>query len=259
MTYLTWLNNIRFDTKTDDDSFSLADIVAIANRKLDQLSLKINATPSTKDILGVPAFADLVDDQREYPFPGDILNSLLGAEIKLGNENTEWIRSEWLDLGFYDRTTDETTIRSQFANSPKRVFHDRFRGSLFIYSGAIEGFEAGNKALKVWYQGRIEPLTTTLFTDVSLNTRDMSETPTLTEADTWKHGIPLPLQEIVARYVVRKYKLSVDRNASLEESEQKLELDEDVIIKGLVHGDTGQSIDMSAPDMSEDENYGFDL
>lgn len=259
MTYLTWLQNIRFDTKTDEDSLAVSDIVAIANRKLDQLSLKINSTPSTKEVLGVPAFADFVDSQREYPFPGDILNSILGVETKLKNNNTEWIRSDWLDLAFYDRTTDEATITSRFRNTQGRVRHDVFRGSLWIYSGAITGFSGDNKGLKLWYQGRIEPLRTNWFTDSELNVRDMSEPPAESEADTWMHGIPLPLQEIVARYVVRKYKLSVDRSTNMEESEEKLELDEALIIKGLVNGDTGQMIDMSPPDMIEDDNYGFDL
>ena len=143
MKYTEFATYIRFHTKTDSDTLTDAELVAIANVKKDEIAKEIAKT--NEDIFGMWYLRDLVAGVREYSFPSDILSNIKGVEACVANGGTEFKKFTEFDLTQYRGVTVEANIRQAF--SGKYQF-DIFRKSLWLYTGEeIVDVEEG---LKLW-------------------------------------------------------------------------------------------------------------
>lgn len=195
---------VRKKTKTNTTTFPDADIILYAAIWMDQISARV--VDIDEDYFGAPQYADLVNSQREYPLPTDMLNHIKKVEAKL--DGTNWINLIALDLTQYPRATDETTITSIFNNTEGHAYYDIYRGSIWLYSGSITGFAAGNQALKLWaYQWptAISDLTST--TDISIDPNNTSA------------GFPRVLHLSLADAIVIAKKQEADKEYQLNDYE----------------------------------------
>ena len=253
MTQKEFADYIRLETRTDSTSLPDATILIWANAYLPTLSSKLNELD--EDILGVDATAPLESiasvasgSNREYPMPSDVLGRIKMVEAKL--DGTNWVRLEELDLNTYDRTTDESTIISQFANYQGKAFYDIWRGSLWIYSGTLDDVTAG---LHLWYLGKIAKLD-----DLTENTRDMSVPPTTSGSTSYEHGCPEEVHEMFATHVIIRYKNSLDIPMPLTEREQNFEAHLYDAMKRIKKGNMDRKTYMKPPSMETNGTYGYD-
>ena len=202
-----------------------------------------------RDILGVIGYADLSEGVREYPLPDDLLNKIIGVEVKLSNaDDAEWQELESFDLTSYRRTTDEANIVAIFKYHPK---YDIYRESLWIYSDTITNTAADNKGLKLWYAGEFKEI------DITDDTDDMSVSPIGEEdVQNFKRGIPKSIQYWLVRYVLSEVK--ADRDIALTEYETSIWLHLDELLDEMKNIDTKQVIEYISPDLSQVGRYGYD-
>jgi len=121
----------------------------------------VNRVNSTVDYFSMTQLADLVADQREYPFPDDILKNTKIVEAYIGSE---WRRLYPMDLSSYrlsgsggdkpwtgespeenfsGATTDTDTIEDNFSDTyPK---YDSDGRSIVIYSESVDTVTGGLK------------------------------------------------------------------------------------------------------------------
>jgi hypothetical protein len=85
MTPLAFTQYIRKQTHTNPTTFVDADILLYAGVGMDKISSRI--CDFDEDYFGAPQTEDLVNNQREYPFPTDMLNHIKKVEAKLDNVN----------------------------------------------------------------------------------------------------------------------------------------------------------------------------
>jgi len=147
--------------QNDSTAVPTATITLYANLAKDQIAREIvaNATNGA-DYFNLTLLANLVQDQREYPFPDDVLKNIKMAEVYL---DSKWRRMYPFDLNSYKlsgvenkpyegrnisesftgATTDETTISEQFTNeNPQFDIEGR---SIVIYSESVDVKEEGLK------------------------------------------------------------------------------------------------------------------
>ncbi|MFH2062021.1 MAG: hypothetical protein ABIJ43_03480, partial [Candidatus Beckwithbacteria bacterium] len=119
-----------------------------------------------EDILLIPQYATLVADQREYPFPSDMLSRVKRVEAKL--DATNWIKLNEMDITQHDYPiTLEADIVKHFTNNEGDCFFDIMRKAITIYSGTITAVTNG---LRMWintWPSTISDLTST--TDMSVD------------------------------------------------------------------------------------------
>jgi hypothetical protein len=133
----------RFITNTDTTSYSNNDINANLTRWAHLFTTEIIDAQDCWDFQGEVSTTDLVADQREYPFPTDILK-IKRIEVYLGDE---WRVASWIDENEVSSVIgDETKITEKFSNDKPYV--SLFDKSLFIFSGTITAKTAG---IKIWY------------------------------------------------------------------------------------------------------------
>ncbi|MDE2026764.1 MAG: hypothetical protein KGJ07_09835, partial [Patescibacteria group bacterium] len=146
MTPADLANYVHKGTHTNSTTFTDSDILLYAGIGMDKIASHI--VDYDEDYFGAPQTIDIVDNQREYALPTDMLNHIKKVEGKL--DTTNWINLTELDLSQYEFTTDEATITSYFSNTQDDAHYFIYRGSLWILSGTLSGFSAGNAALKLW-------------------------------------------------------------------------------------------------------------
>jgi hypothetical protein len=250
MTPLEYGNLIRSGLKMTSVTLTGDEIVNRTNEVLPIVEEKINDRDNLgRNILGVIGYADFEDGEREYPFPPDLLNKIIGVEVKL-SATEDWIPLESFDLNNYNRTTDEATIISQFKAKPQ---YDIYRESLWIYSDTITNVAEGNQGLKLWYLGEFKRLANVTEASVHMETAPTGEA----DEQNFKRGIPKSIQYWLVRYIRKEIK--EENEIALTEYETNIWSHLDEIISKLNPIDTKQTVEFNTPDLSRVGRYGFDL
>ena len=240
MTPATWTTYVRLKTRTNSTTFTDADIKVFMETR--QLEIAGEILKADEDILLIPQTQNLVKDQREYPFPSDILSSIKRVEAKL--DGTAVLVLHEIDLSNLLKPTDETNITYNFSNLQDEAFYDIKRRALYIYSGSIIAVTSG---LKVW---------TNTYPAVITNlasTTDMSVDPSTTT-----HGVPKEMHEIWARGVIIDYKQSREKPIPLTETELRYEFDKNRAVEILKHGDLSRDVIGKLPSAADRGNEGMD-
>ena len=239
---------VRLKTKTSSTTFSDTDILTFMEWRQDEIARAILKVD--EDILLIPQTTGLVADQREYPFPSDIIARIARASAKF--DGTNWIPMEEIDIkqiGFPVATEANIVAKfnsMQFSNgNPLGARYDIRRKSLYLYSGAISTVTAGLKLYVNTYPSTITSLA---------GTDDLSADPSTTT-----HGIPRALHEIWARGVIIDYKSGKEKPIPLNETELNYERDLDKAIETLKHGNLDRQILGELPPASDIWNDGYDL
>ncbi len=234
---------VRFKTKTNATTLPDDDIKMLAEIHMDRLAARIIKV--NEDYFGTPSTADLVANQREYPFPSDILSKIKYVEAKL--DGTNWITLDELDLNSpnFKQTTDESAITSRFTNEQGNAFFDIFRGSLWLFSGTISAVEEG---LKLWSFSW-----PTHMTDMA-STIDLSQDP---EAD--EHGFPRQFHDILARLIIREVRESGDKPLAGTETELAIEKDILMALDNIADINLSRAVVAPVPKGSRTWNDGQDL
>lgn len=208
MTPVQLTTYVRYLTKTDITTLTDAEILLLAAIKMDDISEQI--LDANEDYFGVPETTDLVADQREYPFPTDMLSEIKRVEVAFDPTTPlAYVKLGELDLTSYPHGTDEATIISHFTNNEGEAFYDIFRKAIRIFSGTIVDVVNGIRLWTYQYPTHITDLTSTV---------DMSIDPTTTTA-----GFPKPFHELLGRAISIMYKGSKQKPIPLTEQEQLYE------------------------------------
>jgi hypothetical protein len=234
---------IRFKTRTNPQTFTDTEIVAVSNVWLEDLAKQVMG--SDEDTLVMPMHTDLIANLREYPLPLSLLSRIKFVEAKL--DGTNFIHLDEFDLNQYRRPTDEADIVARFSNEEGRAFYDLNRKSLVLYSGAITAVTAG---LKLWCNTYPAPLNAAKLTD---GLTDLSVDPTTTS-----HGFPREFHKLWATGVIIDYKESREKPIPLTESELTYQKDLQSAIIALKHGNLDRAVFAQLPPASERGNNGYD-
>lgn len=137
----------RYLTSTTSGNYSDNDLNVNLTRAAHLLATEIMDAMGNWDFQGDIATANLVANQREYPFPSDLL-VIKRIEIYLSNE---WRVATLFDVSECSyKISTEADITEHFTNEAPYVdLHD---DSLFFYSGTIAEKIAG---IKIWYTREI--------------------------------------------------------------------------------------------------------
>ena len=231
---------IRFRTRSNSTTFDNTEMLAYLETRLDEISADILKTD--EDILLIPQYATLVADQREYPFPSDMLARVKRIEGKL--DGTNWIKLNELDITQHDYPiTLEADITKHFTNNEGEAYFDIMRKAITIYSGTITDVTNG---LRMWintWPKTIADLT---------STTDMSVDPSV-----YEHGIPRELHEILARGVIIDFKSSREKPIPLTERELRYDLDKKIVLDTLRHGNLDREVIGHLPPASARGDDGF--
>lgn len=202
MTPVEFAQYIRLKTHTNATTLPNSTILLYAGIRMDQISARL--VDYDEDYFGAPQTTDLVNNQREYPMPTDMLNHIKKVEAKL--DGTNWLNLKEIDLSTYEFTTDEATIVSYFGNQQDDAGYFIYRGSLWILSGTIQNFVPGNAALKLWsYQWPTHISDLTSVIDISIDPNNTSA------------GFPRVLHQSLADGVIIDYKQSADKPIQLND------------------------------------------
>lgn len=133
---------------TDSVSFVDAKKHASMTRWAHILTEEVIDAQNDWDFQGEISTANLTANQREYPFPTDILK-IKRIDLKLDGIN--WTPTHWLDESEIPNSiANETDITENFSNSdPYITLYDK---SLFIWSGTITSVTSG---IKIWYSEEV--------------------------------------------------------------------------------------------------------
>lgn len=231
---------IRTRTKTNSTTLPDATLTLMLGVRMDYLAMRILKVD--EDYFGMPETTDLVLNQREYPLPADILNKIKYVEAKL--DGSKWIPLNEFDILAYKRSTDEATILEQFANEENQAFYDIFRGSLWIYSGAITAVTGGLKLWSFSWPTWISNLAST--TDISI------------DPSTTSHGFPRALHKVLCDLVVVDWKSQSDKPIPLTEFEKNIEIDIQLALDSISDSNKSRIITPVLPDPVDRGNEGFD-
>lgn len=235
---------IRYKTRTDAYTLSNADIVLLANARLEMMARGIMG--ADEDTLVLPHSTNLIAGRRNYPFPNSILSRIKYVEAKFSSSG-DYIHLAELDLHQYGRPTDEDTILSLFTNDEGSPRYDIYRKQLVIYSGTIVAITNG---LKLWCNTYPRKLAVSNLLDAET---DLSEDPSATE-----HGFPQELHELWARGVGIDYKESREKPIPLTEKELSWRVDYMEAIVDLKHGNLDREVVASVPPASDRGNNGLE-
>jgi hypothetical protein len=210
MTSEEFASYIRFLTKTDTTTFTDADILALANLGIDDISAEIIKV--NEDYFAVPATTDLVADQREYPFPDEMLSSMKRVEAAFEvADPLVFIRLKETDLTKYKKGMDEATIITEFSNDEGIASFDIIRKAIYILSGTIIDVTSGLKLWYTQYPAHLSDLT---------GSTDISVDPSTTTA-----GFPRQFHELLGRWVSIRFKGSKEVPIPLTEIEMNYKID----------------------------------
>jgi len=209
---------VRYLTQTDSVTFTDAELLLLANIGIDHFAeeiIKVN-----EDYFEVPATTDLVADQREYPFPEDILSQMKRVEAAFEVASPlVFIKLTEIDLTSVKHGLDEATIIENYSNDEGESRFDIGRKAIKILSGSIIDVTGG---LKLWYQQYVSHIT-----DLA-SAVDMSIDPSATAS-----GFPRPFHELLGRHISIAFKSSKEVPIPLSEKEQKFEYDLQIKLNGV--------------------------
>lgn len=247
MTPAKFTTHVRFMTRTTSVTFTDAQILALMEIRQDEIAKAILKTD--EDILLIPQTDSLVADQREYPFPSDMLSRVKKVRAKFNG--TDWIDLFEIDAAELPAGVEsEASIVAYFNNlqaddtNPYGARYDIRRKAINIYSGTITSVSSGLKVYVNTYPAPITDLT---------STTDMSIDPSTTT-----HGVPRELHEIWARGVIIDYKSSREKPIPLNERELSYKIDLQESIESLKSGNLDRETTGKLPPASSRGNNGFD-
>ena len=242
MTGKEFSDYIRLMTRTNSATFVNADLLLMANARLDTLARAVMGTD--EDTLIMPMATNLIAGLREYPFPQSVLARIKYVEAKF-DPNGQFIHLDEFDLNQYRRPTSEEETISQFGNELHNAFYDINRKALNLYSGVIVDVVLG---LKLWCNVFPAKLTVDKLADT---TTDLSVDPTTTS-----HGFPREFHELWARGVIIDYKESREKPIPLTERENSYKYDLQEAIWDFKHGNSDRSVIAQIPPASDRGNNG---
>jgi hypothetical protein len=221
---------VRFKTRTNSVTFPDADIIALAEMRLDELAK--NIVTVDENILLTPEFDNLVANQREYALPVDMVSSFKRVEAKLDGIN--YIKLTEVDLNSNRYTVlNESTITQYYGNGDCQAKFSLARNAITIYSGTITNVTDG---LRIW-------VNTWPSTIVDLTSQvDMAVDPSNTT-----HGIPRELHEILARGIIIDFKSSREKPIPLVERELTYKTDKLEAINSLKPQNEDREVKGSIP------------
>src|SRR3990167_6035999 len=123
---------IRYKSGTNSTTFTDTDMLPLVNTFKDEIGSLI--TERNQNYFAVPAKDDLVVDQREYPFPSDMLNNLIKVEAKFVSTDS---RIPILPMKDYRGSETESEIVKTFANIENEAFYVIRRRALYLLTGTI--------------------------------------------------------------------------------------------------------------------------
>lgn len=180
--------------------------MVLANPIMERQAMRIKNV--NEGLFGGILTRDLVADTREYDLPADMLSTIERVEAKL--DGSTWKPLVELELPLESFATDETSIRSAFAN--RIPAYDLYRRSLFIYSGtAVISVTGGLKLWAFLWPSKLDNLTDVI---------DLSTPATSTSV-----GFPREFHELLARETSITWKGKQDVPLPLSQSELKFEQD----------------------------------
>lgn len=247
MTPTEFATHVRFMTRTTSVTFTDAEILALMKLRQDEIARAI--LRADEDILLIPQTSNLVANQREYPFPTDIIARIKKVVAKF--DGTNWIPLTEIDISDVTVPLEtEANVTASFNSlqyektNPQGARYDIRRKSLYLLSGTISAVTNGLRLYLSTYPKTI----TSLFNSIDLSV-DPSDTT---------HGIPRSLHEIWARGVIIDYKSSREKPIPLTERELSYQMDLDKAIETLRHGNLDREVIGHLPPASDRGNDGFD-
>lgn len=227
---------IRKKTRTNSTTFSDADMLVDVNCFKDELAGRIQQV--RPEIWNMPAYDDLVADQREYAFATDILNRMIGLELKF-TASGDYVIADPIQRAHYLDVLQESVIVANYDNLNPRYFIRR--KAIYLLSGAIIAVTNGIKFIYDVFPADLADMAGA--TDLSLD-------PTTTS-----HGFPKEFHEILARRCSIEYK---DRQGiKLSPMEMNYERDLEKLLDNFAGGNLDEEITGKLPDDSDVDN-GFD-
>lgn len=224
MTGKQFADLIRLRTRTNSTTFTDADVVILANSVKDDLALKI--AKDDPSVFNIPMTASMLDNQREYPLPSEVLSNIVDVEAKLDGVN--WVQLIPMSLEEYSGTEDEDTIKGKFTNNYGEAGYIIARNSIKIYSGDISAVADGLRIIVNTFPADIA--TTTLAVTAS----DMCVDPSTTT-----FALPRELHNVWADGVVIGWKSSREKPIPLTRSEQLWESKAWEAVYASKHGKIG--------------------
>jgi len=201
MTPAELVASVRLNTRTDATTLSNADFLIWLNDRIDDVATDI--LEADERILLIPQTDGLVEDQREYAEPSDILSRLTRVEAKF--DGTNWVKLEEKAITDISHPLVEANIVNNYANLEGEAFFYIARKAINILSGSISTVASG---LKMWVD--TWPAHKTDATD----TVDISVDPSTTT-----HGIPRALHQLLKMGIIIDYKSSREKPIPLTERE----------------------------------------
>lgn len=241
MTGKQFVDYVRLRTRTNSTTLSNTDLLLLANVRMDTIAAQIMG--AEEDTLVLPFTTNLLLNQRQYAFTSNILSRIKYVEAKL--DGTNFIHLSEMDLNQYKRTTDETTITSNFSNYEGHAFYDIYRKALYLYSGSVTAVTGG---LKLWCNTYPAPLDVSRIAD---DTTDLSTDPTAIS-----HGFPRELHELWARGTIIDFKESRQKPIPLTEREMSYKVDLMQAVFDLKHGNMDRVVMAATPPASDRGNNG---
>jgi hypothetical protein len=230
MTPVQFAEYVRLKTRTNSTTFPDTSIIALMRQRQDEIAQAILKTD--EDILLIPQTVNLVLNQREYPYPEDILSRIKRVEAKL--DGTNWIKLTEVDLtSIKTPIALEADITKYFTNTLGGAYYDLRRKSIYLLSGSVTAVTSGLKLYCDTYP--------TAITDLAGGS-EMNIDPSDTT-----HGVPRPLHKLWATGVIIDYKESREKPIPLSEQELNFERYLLRAIETLKHGNLDREVEASIP------------
>lgn len=212
MTGAKFAEYIRFLTQTNSTVLPDSDIVTLSNIVKDDFAKEI--VKADEDLFGLIQTRNLVasSTSREYSIPTTTMK-IKRAEAMF--DGTNYVNLIERDMTQWRQAIgSESQIVAQFTNDEGDAFFEIFRNSLWIYSGTISAVTSGLKLWTIEWPADIDT------TDLADTTNDLSADPSTTTS-----SIPRQFHELWARKVSIIWKSSRQRPITLNQSEQKFDID----------------------------------
>lgn len=228
---------IRHYTKTNSTTFADVDMLPLVNTFKDEIAGKIQQI--RPEIFNMPAYDNLVVNQREYAWATDLLNRMIGLELKF-TASGDYVVAQPIQRVHYLDTLQESVIVDNYDNLGPRYFIRR--KAIYILSGTIIAVTNGIKFIYDCFPADLADM---------VGVADLSLDPSTTS-----HGFPKEFHEILARRISIAYK---DPNGvKLSPKELDYENDLTKLLDNFAMSNLDEEITGKLPDDSDTDN-GYSL
>ena len=225
-------------TSTNTTTFTEADRLIYVNIFIKEIASMI--VEKNNGMFLVPATFNLVDDQREYGLPDDLLNRMHKVEFKFASGDSRFPSTYIKD--YYGSET-ESEIVKRFGNSEGDFAHTIRRRAIFLLSGTIVAVTGGGR---LWYHAYPADLANlTGSTDLSV------------DPSTTTFGFPRQFHELLARSISIEWKGSRPKPIPLNSKERNYEKDLAIQLAAIATVDNSGEIIAELPDSKDLGNDGY--